>query len=164
MNDYVPIIVSVIAGLFALWSAVFTWRLKQSSDKNMRDLGKEEAAYNELKSLYIKIHETFEDLIKKTRTHGNSDLNSRFSSLTAEVRMLASPEAITKYFQVADLYQEWASLYLKAYPEPKNGIMMIQSPDPTLKYKEPEKDAYDRFYKEYQNFIDHLRTEIAVNT
>jgi len=164
MNEYVPIIVSVIAGLFALWSAVFTWRLKQSSDKKMRDIGKEEAAYNELKSLYIKIHQTFEDLIKETRSYGKSDLNAKFSALTAEVRMLASPEAITKYQQVSDLYQEWAPLYFRAYPAPQNGFMIIQAPDPTLKYKEPEKVAYDQFYEKYQDFIEHLRSEIAVNT
>lgn len=164
MNEYVPIIVSVIAGLFALWSVIFTWQLKQSSDKKNRNLGKEEAAYNDLKSLYIKIHQSFEDLIKETRSYGKSDLNARFSALTAEMRLLASPEAIAKYHQVSELYQEWAPLYCRAYPPSKNGIMIIQSPDPTLKYKEPEKVAYDRFYEKYQDFINHLRSEIAVNT
>ena len=164
MKEYVPILVSVIAGLFALWSAVFTWRLKQSSEKKMHELSKEEATYNELKSLYVKIHETFEDLIKGTRNYEKSDLNSRFSTLTAEVGILASAEVIDKYHQVADLYQEWAPLYLKAYPAPKNGVLLIQSPDPTLKYKEPEKEACDRFYEEYKNLVKCLRSEVGVNT
>ena len=159
-----PIIVSVIAGLFALWSAVFAWRLKQSSEKRLRELSKEESAYKELKSLYIKIHETFEDLIKETQTYGKKELSSRFSTLTAEVRMLASEDAIAKYQQVSDLYQEWAPLYQQAYPAPKDGILIIQSPDPTLKYKEPEKVAYDLFYEEYQNMVNCLRSEIALNT
>jgi len=164
MKEYVPIIVSVIAGLFALWSAVFTWRLKQFSEKRMREQSKEETVHDELKSLYIKIHETFEDLIKETRNYGKSDLNSRFSTLTAEVGILAPAEVISRYQQVADLYEEWAPLYLKAYPAPKNGFLLIQSPDPTLKYKEPEKEAYDRFYEEYKNLVNCLRSEIAVNT
>ncbi|RUR28080.1 hypothetical protein [Vreelandella nanhaiensis] len=164
MKEYVPIIVSVIAGMFALWSAVFTWRLKQASDKRMRELSKEEAAHNELKALYVKIHETFEDLIKESRNYKKSDLNSRFSTLTAEVGLLASTEVVGRYHRVADLYQEWAPLYLKAYPAPKNGVLLIQSPDPTLKYKEPEKEAYDRFYEEYSNLIKSLRGEIGVNT
>tara|TARA_R100000687_G_C6449567_1_gene164519 strand:- start:1942 stop:2436 length:495 start_codon:yes stop_codon:yes gene_type:complete len=160
MKDYVPIIVSVIAGLFALWSAVFTWRLKQASEKKIRELSREESIYAELKSLYIKIHETYEDLIKETRGYGKSSLNSRFSKLTAEVQMLASPEVIERYKRVSELYQEWAPLYLKAYPPPKNGVLLIQSPDPTLKYKEPEKEAYDSFYDEYNNLVKSLRSEI----
>ena len=152
---------SVIAGLFALWSAVFTWRLKQLSEGRMRELSKEESAYSELKALYIRVHETFENLIKETRNHGKSNLNSQFSALTAEVGILASEEVRNAYQTVAELYHEWEPLYLKAYPEPKDGVHLIRAPDPTLKYKEPEKDAFDRFYTEYKNLVRCLREEVG---
>ena len=106
MKEYVPIFVSIIAGVFAVGSAIFTWNLKQSSEKRIRELSKEDKVYSESKSLYIKIHEIFEDLIKETRAHDKSNLNSRFSKLTAEVGILAPQELISKYQKVADLYQE----------------------------------------------------------
>lgn len=167
MKEYIPIIVSVLAGLFALFSAVTAWRLKHNSDEKVREALAKDSAYKELKDLYVTVHETFEELIKETKSHGSSDLSSRFSKLTAELQMIASDKVMENYLQVADSYSDWASLFHKAYPAPKkigdSSYIMLQSPDPTLKYKEPEKVAYDKFYDGYQELIKTMRSEVAVN-
>jgi len=69
-----------------------------------------------LEALYIKIHEMIEELIKTTKAYEKTDLNSKFSNLTAEVRMIATQSIVNKYNHVAGLYDDWASLYIKAYP------------------------------------------------
>ena len=119
-----------------------------------------------LEALYIKIHEMIEELIKTTKTYEKTDLNSKFSKLTAEVRMIATHSIVNKYNHVADLYNDWASLYIKAYPEPKDGIQILYSSnaDPTKKYQKPEKDAFEKFYKEYEDLIQEMRSEIRNET
>lgn len=167
MKEYLPVIVSVLAGLFALFSAITTWRLKHSSDEKVRNALAKDSAYKELKNLYVTVHEMFEELIKETKSYESSDLSSRFSKLTAELHMIASDKVIESYLEIADNYTEWVDLFHKAYPAPKkigdSSYIMLQSPDPTLKYKEPEKVAYDKFNDGYQELIKTMRAEVAVN-
>jgi hypothetical protein len=160
MKEYLPIIVSVIAGLFSIGAIIFTWIFKQSSEKQLRKISQ----FDELKDLYIRTYEIFEEPIKVTNNHKENDLNSRFSKLTAEINMLAPIEIIEKYKLVLDLYEEWANLYIKAYPPSKNGYKIIYSKsiDPTLKYKESEKNTYEIFYKEYNNLCELMRSEIKI--
>lgn len=160
MKEYLPIIVSIISGLFAIVVIIFKWIFKKSTDKQLRALSQ----FDELKNLYIKTYEMFEELIKVTKNHKESDLNSQFSKLTAEINMLAPIEIIEKYKLVADLYEEWANFYPKAYPPSKNGYKIIYSKsiDPTLKYKELEKNSYEIFYKEYKDLCELIRSQIKI--
>jgi hypothetical protein len=162
-----PVIISVLAGLFALFSVITTWRLKHSSDEKVREALAKESAYKELKILYVTVHEMFEELIKETKSYESNDLSRRFSKLTAELQMIASDKVIESYLKIADNYSEWGDLYRKAYPAPEkigdSSYIMLRSPDPTLKYKEPEKVAYDKFYNGYQELIKTMRSEVAVN-
>jgi len=130
------------------------------------DLDKKLSQKEKREVLYIKTHEMMEELIKTTKTYEETDLNSKFSKLTAEVRIIATQSIVNKYNSVADLYDKWASLYIKAYPEPKNGISILYSSnsDPTKQYKKLEKEAYEIFYKEYENLIENMRSEIQKET
>lgn len=119
-----------------------------------------------LESLYIKTHEMFEEAIKAINEYSENDLNSRFSKLTAEVQMVASNEVIEKYIIVTNLLSDWFSLYIKAYTEPINGISFLYSSnaDSTLEYKKSEKEAYEKFYKEYESLIKEMQSEIRNKT
>lgn len=130
------------------------------------NLNKKLSQKEKLESLYIKIHEMIEELIKTTKMYEETDLNSRFSQLTAEVRMMATQQIVQKYNSVADLYDDWASLYIKAYPKPKNGIEILYSEnaDPTKKYKIREREAFEKFYEEYEHLIEAMRSEIQSKT
>ncbi|RLA84139.1 MAG: hypothetical protein DRG78_02305 [Epsilonproteobacteria bacterium] len=149
--DWEPAILFI--GLFG---ALIAQELRSSSSDNK--LSQKE----KLEALYIKIHEMIEELIKATKAYEKTDLNSKFSKLTAEVRMIATQSIVNKYNDVADLYNDWASLYIEAYPEPKGGIQILYSSnaDPTKKYQKPEKEAFENFYKEYEKLIKEMRSEI----
>jgi len=127
-------------------------------DKKIKEFSKKDKAYEELKILYIKIHEMIEETIKKVENSDVNNLSSQFSKITAEVQMTCPNNIIEKYLIVARLCQDWTSLYMQAYPN--NNMIYSKNIDPTLKYKEPEKKAYDKFYKEYQNLIQEMRSDL----
>lgn len=131
-------------------------------DKEIRKFSKEEKAYDELKSLYIKIIEMMAEAIKITENHDSNNLNTQFSKLTAEVQIMASEKVSEKYLNVANLFQNWANIYNKAYPN--TNILYSKSIDPTLKYKENEKEIYSNFYEEYQELIKIIRAELRLKT
>jgi len=119
-----------------------------------------------LETLYIKVHEMMEELIKATKTYEKINLSSKFSKLTAEIQIIAKPSIIKQYKKVTNLYTDWASLYIKAYPKPKNGMQILYSEnaDPTKKYQKLEKEIYEKFYKEYENLINDMHFEIEKKT
>ena len=126
------------------------------------NLNKKLSKKEKLESLYIKIHAMMEELIKTTKMHKETDLNSRFSQLAAEVKMMATQQITEKYHSVLDLYYDWASIYIKAYPKPKNGIQILYSKnaDPTREYKIREEETFEKFYAEYEHLIETMYSEI----
>ncbi|MGF1723621.1 hypothetical protein [Photobacterium nomapromontoriensis] len=166
MKEYVAIIAAVVAGLFTIISAFIVWKLAHKTSESAREQAKEDAKFNEKKALYVKTHELYESAIKCTKNYNNNHLSELFSKLTAEINLIASDDVAKQYFYVADLFQDWIPLYLKAFPAPiKIGEyscnIIIQSPDPTLKYKQPEKEAYEKFYSSYEELIKLMRIELA---
>lgn len=165
MKDYVAVIAAIIAGLFTIISSFIMWQLKRKTDERLQEKSLNEAIFNEKKTLYVRTHELYERAIKSTRNYQNSHLLDLFSKLTAEINLIASDDVIQQYFYVANLFQEWIPLYLKAYPAPKkmgdSSYIILQSPDPTLKFKQLEKEAYDKFYSGYQELIKLMRIELA---
>lgn len=166
MKEYVAVIAALVAGFFTVISALIMWRLKHKTNEMMREHAAQDAKLNEKKALYVRTHELYESAIKYTKSYENKHLSELFSKLTAEINIIASNEVITQYLYVADLFQKWIPLYFKAFPAPQkmgnHSYIMLQSPDPTLKYKQPEKEAYDKFYKSYQELIKLMRSELAV--
>ena len=102
------------------------------------------------------------EAIKITENHDSNNLNTQFSKLTAEVQIMASEKVSEKYLNVANLFQNWANIYNKAYPN--TNILYSKSIDPTLKYKEDEKEIYSNFYEEYQELIKIIRAELRLKT
>ena len=165
MKEYIAVIAAVVAGTFTIISALIMWKLTHKTSERTREKAAQDAKFNEKKALYVRTHELYESAIKCTRSYENNHLSELFSKLTAEINLIASEDVATQYFYVADLFQDWIPLYLKAFPAPKkmgdHSYIMIQSPDPTAKYKQPEKEAYDKFYSSYQDLIKLMRMELA---
>lgn len=165
MKEYITIIAAVVAGLFTIVSAVIMWKLSYKTSEKGREQASVEIKFNEKKTLYVRTHELYESAIKCTRNYENQHLSELFSKLTAEINLIASDDVVKQYFYVADLFQDWIPLYLKAFPAPTkmgdHSYTIIQAPDPTLKYKQSEKQAYDKFYSGYQELIKLMRVELT---
>ncbi|WP_421848566.1 hypothetical protein [Marinomonas sp.] len=165
MKEYVAVIAAIVAGLFAFISALTMWRLTHKTSEISRQQAMADAKFNEKKTLYVRVHELYESAIKCTKSYKNDNLTESFSKLTAEINLIASDEIVKQCFYVAELFQDWISLYFKAFPAPQKigdqSYIMLQSPDPTLKYKKPEKEAYDKFYRSYEELVKLMRAELV---
>jgi len=120
---------------------------------------------NETQRLYPSIVALFERAIRHV-FHREDDLGlSRdFSDANAKVHLLAPSEIAAQYFNVVSLLEDWSRLYDKPTPrQMKVGdqtVTMLQSPDPTERYKGPAKAAHEKLQEELRRLIDLMRVEI----
>ncbi|ODY83942.1 hypothetical protein [Vibrio parahaemolyticus] len=165
MKEYVAVVSAVVAGLFTVFSAIIMWKLTHKTSENSRKQAELDSKFKEKKALYVKTHELFESAIKCTKNYQNTHLSESFSQLTAEINLLASDDVIHQYNYVGEAFQDWIPLYVSAFPPPTKigdqSYIMMQSPDPTVKYKQPEREAFHKFYSGYEELIKLMRTELA---
>ena len=91
-----PAIVAVIAGVFAVVSAVIAWRLKNSSDEKAREVSFEKERRDEIKQLYTNVFVLFEQAMRQVSNREAFSLSREFSEATARIHLLA-PEEITNH-------------------------------------------------------------------
>lgn len=165
MKDYVAIIAALIAGLFAVVSALIAWRLKNSSDDQARKVSLEKERRDEIKGLYQDTFALFEQAIRQVQHREHFSLATEFSQTTAKMHLLAPQEIADQYLKVSCLFENWSHLQAKASPRQLdlNGqtVTLIQSPDPTAEFKEPAKTAYESLITELQNLTKAMRKELA---
>lgn len=160
MKDYIPLVVSCIAAVTSVGTAIFVWRLNKSDEKDRRIYERQDAERKELKDLYLRIHEAFEELIKNTKSHRkNSETSKVFSTLTSEVQLIASKDVVDQFSKVADLYHNWLPNYLEAYPPPKNGFSVIRGSIQQGPLDEANERSFEPFYKEYKVLVELTRSK-----
>lgn len=164
MKEFVPAIAAIIAGVFAIVSPFITWKLKNASDERalQKSLGKERR--DEIKRLYSDIYVSFEQAIRRVLNREKFTLAQETSEINAKVRLLAPEKIVRQYFVVASLLENWSKLQARAMPQQYRvgdvTVETIQAPDPTRKYKEPAKVAYDELQEALNNLIDFMRVEL----
>lgn len=165
MNEYIPALVAVIAGLFATVSAIIAWRLKSSSDEKQRIATLEKEHRDETKELYTRVFVLFEKAIRQELRLEEFTLGGDFSNTSAQIHLLATKQVGEQYSRVAALLERWSVLHRKATPQQmKVGeatYTLIQAPDPTAPYKEPAAEAYDELHRELHTLVDIMRGELA---
>ncbi len=167
MKDYVAAVAAVIAGIFAIASALIAWRLKNSSDDRTRKSSLEKERRDEIKGLYENTFSIFEQAILQVQRREQFSLAREFSQINAKMHLLAPQEIADQYLKVSCLLEDWARLHAKGSPRQLdlNGQMatLIQSPDPTAEFKEPAKAAYESLIAELQNLTKAMRKELAAD-
>jgi len=160
MTNYTTIITSIIAGSFALAAAYFAWKLKNVSEGHNSKRIKEKDKEN----LYTEIIECFEGAIRNVKTKKQNESETRFLKLNAKVALLAPEKIHGSYLQCAHALEEWSILFHKSSPRTQeiNGhiITTISSPDPTAKYKEPERESFTRLQELLVSFIKEMKGDI----
>lgn len=167
MKEYIPAIAAVIAGLFAVISALIAWKLKSSSDTAREKSDRKLRMHEEAKSLYTGTFQLFEEAIRQVLDRSEFTLEKQFSENNAKIHLLA-PRIITeKYSEVAALLERWSRLHAKASPrQMKIGeqvMTILQSPDPTTQYKEPANAEYEKLQVALQQLVELMRNELAAN-
>jgi len=165
MSNDVGIFVAVITGCFTLVNGYFLWKLKTTTEENEKSFNHAKERREELKKLYSDLFVMFEQAIRMARTEVEYKLDKEMSTTNAKVRLLASPEVVEKYLECTDLLEEWSILYFKATPRrTKNPdgstTTILQSPDPTANYKEPERDAYKQLQIALDILIKEMRSDL----
>jgi hypothetical protein len=164
MKDYVLVISAVVAGVFAIASALIAWTLKNSSYNQRDQLSHAKEKYEEAKSLYTTTFKLFEESIRQVLNRQQFILSQAFSENNAKIHLLAPQNVIEQYSEAASLLKSWSILYAKASPKQiKIGdqtATIIQAPDPAVKYKEPAELEYKKMQDSLQKLVDIMRSQL----
>jgi hypothetical protein len=164
VKEYITAIAAVIAGVFAIASAILAWRLKNSGDDRARLAASGKERRDQIERLYTDIFVLFEGAIEEVRNSVPFTLAPRFSEANARVHLRASDAIVTQYVKTASLLEGWSRLYAKATPPRiiagEQTFTMFQAPDPTKKYREPAQRAYETLQEELSRFVDLMRSEV----
>ncbi|MBY0484448.1 hypothetical protein [Nitrosomonas sp.] len=161
MNEFV----AVIGGLFTLVAAFFAWKLKTASDDATRKLAIEKERRDEIKLLYENTFILFEQAIRQVKQREQFSLGCEFSQTNAKMHLVAPKPIADQYLVAASLLEDWSQLHAKASPRQIDiggqTATLIQSPDPTAPFKEPEKKAHESLLVELQKLTQLMREDLA---
>lgn len=164
MKEYLPAIAAVIAGIFAILSALLTWRLKTSTDDKVRQLTEEKQKRDEITQLFTDTFSLFEQAMSQVLNREEFTLQETFSENNAKIHLLAPQHIVTKYCKVSALLESWSRLHAQASPrQMKMGdqtVTILQAPDPTEKYKEPAREEYNKLQEELYVLVSMMRAEV----
>lgn len=164
MKEYVPAIVAIIAGIFAILSAILTWRLKTSTDDKVRQLTEEKQKRDEITQLFTDTFSLFERAMKEVLNREEFTLQETFSQNNAKIHLLASEIVVTKYCEASALLESWSRLHAQASPrQMKLGdqtVTILQAPNPNEKFKEPAQQEYEKLQEELHALVSMMRAEV----
>jgi len=164
VKDLVPALAAVIAGLFAIVSPFITWKLKNASDERARLVALDKERRDDIKRLYADAFALFEQAMSQVMHAEEFTLAREFTEANAKIHLLAPPKIAAQYDDACLLLEEWSQLHAKAQPRQlkvgEKTVTFVQSPDPTAKYKEPAKAAYDQLQTEVQKLTALMRVEL----
>lgn len=159
MKEYIPAIAAIIAGTFAIISAFIAWKLKNSSDTARENSDRIQRKHEEAKLLYTGTFQLFEEALRQVLDRSEFTLAKQFNENNAIIT--------EKYSEVADFLESWSKLHAKTnLRQIKVGdqeMTMIQSPDPTVQYKETAKAEYDKLQVALQQLVELMRDELDAN-
>ena len=121
----------------------------------------------ELKSLYVSVFVSIEQMIRVVRARESFVLDGDLSEVNGKVRLLASDVVAKNYYEVAEHLRKWSELFELASPRRmKMGdetVSLIQAPDLTVKFKQPAVDAYEELQDAIEKLIEAMRDEVRLD-
>ena len=164
MSEVVPIVSAALAGIFALAAGYLAWRQKRHSDDRERELSMAKERREELKRLYSDVYVLVEQRIKCIRAFEPAESGKGLSEVNSRVRLLAPEVVVERYMTVVHQLDEWAVLFFNASPRRmkvgEETMIVLQAPDPTEKYKQPEREAHEKLQDSVQSLIDAMRDDL----
>ncbi len=164
MMDLSKLLPTIGAGIFALISAYFAWRLKKQTDEKALEFSRENEKREEIKDLYLTVFELFEKTSSEIVKIERNIPQNEFHRTHARVHLLASDKVAKLYDDTCAALQDWMVLYFKASPERRkvgdSYMEIYQAPDPTAQYKEPAQDAHKTYQSTFNKLAEQMKSEL----
>lgn len=158
--NYVPIIATILSGLFALLTAYYAWLLKKRSE----EMNKRDRARAERIAIYSDVYVLFESAMHEVLSYKDYTLQERFSKMNAKMELLAEEQVKEQYFECCGLLEAWSKLHYKSRrPTQKVGDMTIttyQRPDPTEQYRKLAESSYFELKEKLADLTTLLRQSL----
>ena len=163
LKQYVPLLASVVAGVFAVVSAFITWRLKLSTEAKLRANTREQEQRDTTRDLYVEVHALMERVVRQVLDR-EFNLEEEVSRLNARVHLLADDHVVSQYEAVTAQLEKWSVVYRKSLPEQikigDRAATIYRSPDPTAEFKKPAADAFEALQQELAKLVKLMRSEL----
>lgn len=158
--NYVPIIATVLSGLFALLAAYYAWLLKKRSE----EMNKKDRSRAERIEIYSDVYVLFERAMHEVLSYKDYTLQESFSNMNAKMDLLAEDHIKEQYFECCGSLEAWSKLHYKCRrPMQKVGDMTIttyQSPDPTEQYRKFAESSYFELKEKLADLTSLLRQSL----
>ncbi|WP_281783926.1 hypothetical protein [Sinimarinibacterium flocculans] len=165
LKDFSTVLAAAIAGLFALLSAFLAWRLRNAADSSIAEAAVAKERRNEVKALYTEAYSLFERAIAEVRNGQPFTLAHDFAKLNAQFHLLAPATLSEQYGECCMQLEFWSRLQGQASPKRMDvagvPLIIVQSPDPTEKYREPAAAAYRKLQSQLQALASAMRRELS---
>ncbi len=165
LKDFATVLAATIAGLFALLSAFLAWRLRNATESHASRSATAKERRNEIKSLYMETYSLFEKAIAEVSGGKPFTLANDFAKLNAQFHLLAPEKLSEQYGECCLRLQAWSQLHVQASPKRMDvggvPIVLVQSPDPAAKYREPAAAAYQKLQSQLQGLAAAMRKNLG---
>lgn len=166
-KENIAIFIAVISGVFAIIVAGLNWYLTRRATRRQTVFQFQEKRYNDVLNLYVRTYELLELTMAAIFKGQDAPAQAEFSQNSAKMRLLAPEPIYLMYYEVTHLLEEWTVLHMQASPrkaatEDGKTIVIIQSPDPTAKYKKPAEEAYTKLRDKVNELVELMRKNIDI--
>lgn len=157
---YIPVITTVLAGLFAMLAAYYAWTLKLRDEKRSDRTAKRA----EKIELFSTVYTLFESGLRQVLNDKEFTLHSDFSKMNAKMELLAPESIKEQYFSCCNTFELWSKYHARSKPPKQelNGMTYttLQSPDPTAKYKPLAEESYIKLQAQLGVLKDALKADL----
>ena len=165
MQEFAAVLGNVVTGLFTILGGLVVWRLKRKNEDSDKKAARKIDRRRELTDLYAQAFSSLEQAMRCALEQETYELTWDRTLINAKLRLLGSDEVNLAYDDVADKLKEWSALQVAASPRRvKVGdqtVVMLQSPDPTEKYKVPAQEAYEALHEALKTFRQRMQADLS---
>ena len=164
MQEFAAVLGNVVTGLFTILGGLVVWRLKRKDEDSDKKAARKIDRRRELTDLYAQAFSSLEQAMRCALEQEAYELTWDRTLINAKLRLLGSEEVNLAYDDVADKLKEWSALQVAASTRRvKVGdqtMVMLQSPDPTEKYKVPAQEAYKALHEALETFRQRMQADL----
>lgn len=167
MQEYISIFGNAVTGLFTLFGVCVTWWLSRKNDDKLQHAARATERHKELVDLYTKIFSSIEQAMKCVIEQERYEMSPEQSLLNGKIRLLGSAMTNRAFDDVAAKLESWSKLQIAASPKKikvgEQPMVILQSPDPTEKYKSSALQAHNALQDSLKNLLASMQKDLKTH-